>query len=265
MLIDLLLQAGLNSTEAEVYLTLYEHRRLTPTAISEITGIKRTTVYAAADELVKKAIVSIEHGKNKRFYTVDSTSSLLKYIELKEEDIRKKKNAIKKAITSLSEIPRSKAIPTPKVRIVTEANIEDFLYKQTAIWEKSMKDTKQTTWWGFQDTSLVEFPKYQKWILWYWKRAPKIFELKMFSNDADVEKNKSLKKIKRRQIRIWNDENPVTVTYWVLGDYVISIITNIKSHYLVQMHDPILAHNMRQLYKKVWYEHKDSKKYNKTT
>lgn len=255
MIKEYLQQAGLNKTEAEIYLTLYEHQRLSPSAITDITGIKRTTIYAAADELVKKGLANIAHGKNKRFYTVDSTDSLLKYIELQDKEIQIKKDAVKKAISEMNEIPRSRAIVTPKVRVITEHNLVDFLYKQTPVWEKSMSEMKETTWWGFQDTSFVEHEKYNEWIIWYWKRASKKIDLKLLSNDVDVEKEMKKKRILRRKIRFWKGQSIITGTQWILGDYIISVVTNIKSPYLIQTHDPIMAHNLRELYKHIWEMH----------
>ena len=252
MIKEHLIHAGLNSTEAEIYLTLYEYRRLSPASITQLTGIKRTTVYASADELVKKGLANIEHGKNRRFYVVDSSESLARYIALQEKNLQRKKEAVNDAIKELNEIPRSRAIPTPKVRIVTETNIESFLYTQTPLWEESMKKTKEEVWWGFQDTSFVENEDFRKWILWYWKRAPRKIKLKLFSNNAEIEKDKKLKRIKRRMIRFWDAHSPITGTQWILGDYIVSIVVNEKSSYLIQTYDSIMAHNLRELYKKLW-------------
>jgi sugar-specific transcriptional regulator TrmB len=252
MIKEYLQQTGLNKTEAEIYLTLYEHQRLSPASISDITGIKRTTIYAAADELVKKGLANMVHGKNKRFYSVDSTDTLLRYIEQQDKEIQDKKEAVRKAIDKMNDIPRSSAIVTPKVRVITEKNLEDFLYKQTPLWEKSMKETKEQTWWGFQDETFVGNQKYQDWIMWYWKRAPKKINLKLLSNNVDIEKEMKKKRIIRRKISFWKGQSPITGTQWILGDYIVSIVTNIKSPYLIQTHDPIMAHNMRELYKHIW-------------
>ena len=70
------------------------------------------------------------------------------------------------------------------------------------------------------------------------------------------------KRISRRKIRFWEGQSTITGTQWILGDYIISVVTNIKSPYLIQTHDPIMAHNLRELYKHIWevYEPKKSKK-----
>lgn len=257
MIKDDLQKAGLNGTEAEIYLTLYEYRRLSASALSRLSGIKRTTVYAAADELVKKGLANIEHGKNKRFYAVESSSSLLKYINKQEEKIIAQKKAVNSALKKMNNIPRSSPLLTPKIRVITDQNISDFLYRQSPVWEKSMKEIKQTTWWGFQDPSFVETEKLNEWILWYWKRAPKKIKLKLFSNDVEIENEMKKKRLTRRKIRFWTGDTSITGTQWILGDYIVSIVTSEKSNYLIQTHDPIMAHNMRELYKKLW---KDSER-----
>ena len=59
-------QIGLNSTEIDIYLALLEHGKITPANISRITGINRSTTYAAADELKKKGIIEEDlSGKTK--------------------------------------------------------------------------------------------------------------------------------------------------------------------------------------------------------
>ncbi len=258
-------KAGLNATEAEIYLTLYEYRRLSPVALSELTGIKRTTVYAAADELVKKGLVNLEHGKNKRFYIVDSTKNLERYIKKEEQKILSRKKAVEKAIQSLEKIPRALPVITPKIRVITHDNITDFLYKQTPVWEKNMKKVGTYTWWGFQDHAFVENESYREWIYWYWKRAQRKMNLKLFTNASSIEEDKKLKRIKRRVLREWTGELPITGTQWILGDYIISLVIDGKHNYLIQMHDAIMAHNLRELYKKLWEDVQRSNKNSQTS
>ena len=39
-----------------------------------------------------------------------------------------------------------------------------------------------------------------------------------------------------------------------MGGYITSIVTNKKPHYLVEIFDQTLAHNMREIYKGLWSE-----------
>ena len=60
------------------------------------------------------------------------------------------------------------------------------------------------------------------------------------------------RKYNRREIRIWKNEEPITATLWILGEYIISINTSEGKHYLIQTHDALLAHNLRQMYTQMW-------------
>jgi hypothetical protein len=41
-------------------------------------------------------------------------------------------------------------------------------------------------------------------------------------------------------------------TMWVMGDYVVTLATRIRPHSLVEIHDRMLAQNMRGIFKSLW-------------
>jgi hypothetical protein len=53
-------------------------------------------------------------------------------------------------------------------------------------------------------------------------------------------------------IRPWPGGMDLTSATWVNGDYIIMITTRQRPHYLVQIHDKTLAHNMREMFKNIW-------------
>jgi hypothetical protein len=93
--------------------------------------------------------------------------------------------------------------------------------------------------------------------VWFWKTAPKQIDLKLFSNKSEIETQMKEKKIIRRQIKFWKGENELTGTQWVVGDYIILIVTKERPYYLVEIKDAIMAHNMRELYKNTWESFKN--------
>ncbi len=50
----------------------------------------------------------------------------------------------------------------------------------------------------------------------------------------------------------WDKAGKFTATTWVCGDYLILVSTAQHPHYLVQINDKILAHNMREVFKGIW-------------
>ncbi|PCI27837.1 hypothetical protein COB55_04940 [Candidatus Wolfebacteria bacterium] len=246
-----LMKIGLKDTEVEVYLTLLEHGKLTASQISRFTNINRTTIYASADELKKKEIIEEDLSGVTKYYVALPPEKLRNYTEKQMRSIKKKERIINDLIPDLELIPRSKNFSVPKIQFIPSRDIEEFLYKKTPVWEKSMRDLKETTWWGFQDTNMVEIEKYKKWILWYWGQAKDDIDLKLFTNQADVEKEMAKENITNRKLKFWKGDQ-FSSTQWILGEYIVSIVTRGSEHYLVQIRDAILAESMRNMAKELW-------------
>jgi hypothetical protein len=165
-----------------------------------------------------------------------------------EKQLSEKRAIIKNAIEELQAITKSTQYTIPKIVFVAQDEVEAHLYKQTPIWDKSILKY-DATWWGFQDHSFVA--AYEKWIDWYWEKASHpTTKLKHLSNEP-AEKIKK-KKYSRRQINFWEESHNFTATTWILGDFVVMIVTNQRPHYLVEIHDSALAHNMREVFKGIW-------------
>ena len=52
--------------------------------------------------------------------------------------------------------------------------------------------------------------------------------------------------------RFWVGENDFTGTLWITGDYTTMIQTAERPFYVVEIHDAVLAHNMREVFKHLW-------------
>lgn len=246
-----LLKIGLNQTEIDIYLTLLEYSRLTPANLGKITNINRSTVYAACFELIKKGLIEEDLSGKTKSYMALSPQRLKDYLGKRLREIRADELVIERIIPDLEQIPKSGNYSIPKVQVVYGADVEDFLYKKTQVWEKSMRDCGETTWWGFQDHTLVEQDIYRKWVLWYWKQAREDIDLRLFTNKSDIEEKMKDKNISRRQLKFWTG-NSFTSTQWILGEYIVSVMTRDKNHYLVQIRDRVLADSMRNLAKNMW-------------
>ncbi len=165
-----------------------------------------------------------------------------------EKQLSEKRAIIKNAIEELQAITKATQYTIPKIVFVAQDEVENHLYKQTPIWDKSILKY-DGVWWGFQDHTFVEH--YEKWIDWYWEKGEnKNTSLKLISNEAAEQIKK--KKFPRRQIRFWEQSHNFTATTWTLGDFVVMIVTNQRPHYLVEVHDAALAHNMREVFKGIW-------------
>jgi sugar-specific transcriptional regulator TrmB len=252
MIDESLKKLGFSDKEIQVYLAVLENGKISPAAIAKITKIKRPTVYAVGKELLKKGVITEDMKGPGGYFVALPPESLDGTIQKEERAIAEKKKITKELVGELSSIPRAKAYSVPKMRFIDEHNVRDFLYKQTPVWEESMSLSKNLTWWGFQDHTFVENKDFTEWISWYWGRASKEYDLKLISNDSKAEKDMQTKKLERRAIKFWNKDFNFTGTTWILGDYVIFIMSRQHPHYIVEIHDAVYAENMRQIFKNLW-------------
>jgi len=249
---DSLREIGLNDKEIKVYITLLKNGRMTPATLAKLCKISRPTIYNVAKSLLTKGIIAEDLGGKTLYLTPLPLESLKQIIEKPRRELEEKEEVIKKLIGELSFATAKKNYPVPKIRFVEEDNLEDFLYENTQKWNKELLKV-DAIWWGFQDHSLVEH--YEKWILWFWKQKEYQVErvkTRLLSNSSSIEE-KMGKKLPRtkRDIRFLDGMN-FTSSVWVTGDYLIMIVTQQHPFYLVEIHDAVLAHNMREVFKKLW-------------
>jgi predicted transcriptional regulator len=250
MINDFLKQLGFGEKEAAVYLAVLEQGKTTPANIARLTGINRTTVYALAKELIRKRVITEDLAGSQHYLVALPPSDLKGIIQKEERDLENKKMLVEQAIKELQASMKDTKYSIPKINFIYEEDIENFLYKQAPVWNDSILKT-DGIWWGFQDPGFVEH--YQTWIDWYWKEAaPKKLVLRLLTNQSETETQMAERGYERRLMKFWSGGDKLTGTVWVNGNYLIMIVTNRRPHYLVQIYDATLAHNMREIFKSLW-------------
>lgn len=251
MIQQLLKQIGFSEKETEVYLAVLGQGKITPADIAKITNINRATVYSIAKELIKRGVVAEDLGGKTRYLVALPPQDLDQLAKREEKKLEQKKEIINKAIKELSKTAQNRRYSIPKIVFISEEDLENYLYKQSPVWNESiLKKDPAKTWWGFQDHSFVVH--YEKWIDWYWQEAPAQISLQLLSNKSEIEKTMQAKKYARRKIKFWGQSKNFTATTWICGDYAVMIVTNQRPHYLVEIHDEVLAHNLREVFKGIW-------------
>lgn len=254
MINELLKKLGFSEKEIQVYLVVLENGKIAPARVATLTNIKRSTVYAVAKELLKRGVITEDVDGSGGYLVALPPENLNSALKVEEQAILEKKKIISEAVSELLTIPQSKSYSVPKMRFIDEYNIKDFLYRQTPVWEGSMVRIGERTWWGYQDHTFVEDKDCGEWIDWYWTRAPEVIDLKLISNDSQIEEIMKVKNYVRREIKFWKKDFKFTATNWILGDYVIFVMTKQRPHYLVEIHDAVYAENMRQMFRNLWNE-----------
>lgn len=250
MIEKLLKELGFGEKEIDVYLTVLEQGKITPANVSNITNIKRPTVYSIAKELIDKGVLVEDVGSTKGYLVALPPEDLKNIIKREERELQNKKGLIEQTIKELQNFTKDTKYSIPKIKFIYKEDLEDFLYKQAPEWNRSIMET-DGVWWGYQDPSFVK--DYQKWIDWFWKDcASEKLVLKLLTNESKVEKEMAKRGYDRRLVKFWNNGKNFTATTWVNGDYLILVVTNQKPYYLVQIHDATLAHNMREMFRGIW-------------
>ncbi len=239
---------GFSDKESEVYLALLQHGTMTPAEIAKLTRISRPTVYSVSKELVKKGVILEDLGGSSRSLIAKQPEDLAILVNREQKALDLKKATVNQAIGELQKIAQSSKYSIPKIAFIPEEDIENYLYKQTPTWNASMKEA-QVSCWGFQDPGLVEH--YQAWIDWCPQQqdAPLV---NLLSNESDIEQTIQTRGYTNRHIRFWSGASSFTATTWVMGNYIAMINTKHHPFSLIEIHDAMMAENLRQLFSGIW-------------
>lgn len=250
MLRTILRDIGLSEKESVIYLTVMEQGKITPADLARLTGINRTTVYAVAKELQKKGMISEEHGTT-TYLVANPPDELHTLLTREREQLRRKEHLVKSAITELEPLMKGMRYAVPRLTFVDESQLTAHLYAQTEKWAHSTMQY-DGIWYGFQDHSFLEPVIYNEWIDWTWKQScMKDMHVRLLTNLADVELSVQRRGYERRHMKFWKD-GELTSTLWINGDYLVMIVSRTHPHYLVEIEDRLLAHNMREMFKRLW-------------
>ncbi len=246
---------GFGDKEAAVYLAVLGRGKTTPARVATDTSINRATVYATAKTLIEKGVLSEDLAGPTKYLVAEPIEAIVRMVEREKQELNKRLEVAKQVQSELLELGGAKQFSIPKIKFIEERNIEEYLYKQSPIWTADILRNK-TYYYGFQDHTFVEH--YKEWIDWYWTHMDERAELRLLTNESDVEKRMEGRH-ERRVIKFWpqnksSDKAKETFdsTIWIMGDYIAMIVTREKPRYLVEIHDAVMARNLRQLFEGIW-------------
>lgn len=250
MLLEHLSRLGFTEKETAIYLALLQHGKTSPTELSKITRISRPTVYSVAKELVKKGVLVEDLGSPTLLLIAKNPEDFMTVINREQKKLDEKKRIVEETISELKKIAHHEKYSVPKIVFIPEEEFQNYLLKQTPLWNESIL-SRDNIFWGFQDHTLVEH--YKDYIDWYWqKSAPPKLLLHLLSNESRIEELMKHNPYPRRNIRFWKPDNEFSASTWVCGDYVVMLYTKSRPHYLVEIHDRVFAENLRLIFKGIW-------------
>jgi sugar-specific transcriptional regulator TrmB len=250
MILDLFKKLNFSDKEIEVYLSILKNGKISPNDLSKLTKINRTTVYSVVNELIKKGIVTQDFSQSRTYINALPPEDLTIIIKKEEKELEKKKGIVSDLVRELKNITSNVKYSIPKIRFIGEEEFEDYLYKQTPKWNESMLKTEPLLI-GFQDHTFVE--SYQKWIDWYWTQDTSArIKLQLLTNESKIEKRIEKFNYKSRLIKFYKKGYNFSASTWVLGDYLVLLVTNQRPHYAIEILNPVLAENQREVFKGLW-------------
>ena len=242
-------ELGFSNNEIKTYIYLAECGGANAHNIAKRIKVPRTTTYSVVASLIEKGIISQEQKKGTTYFIPNKPQAILRLIKKKQEEIKKKEKVAIELIDLVTPYFNTKHHSIPKMQFFEgRENVENMLYDHSEIWIDSIAKY-DSTWWGFQDVEFVN--EYKKWLEYYWDLKKDSEQIKIISNQATIEKDLE-GKIKGRHIKQLPKDFNFSSTLWVLGDYVVLIMTKSDPHYAFQIKDPLFAANLRFVYQMLW-------------
>ncbi len=239
---------GFSAKEIQVYLAVIKLGKATPAQIARVTKIGRPTVYNLGKSLVSKGVIAEDVADKILHFVALPPEGLRATVERSKVELARREGMVDSVIEQVALIGSGKTYPVPKLRFVEESELGDYLFQNAMKWNKSVLG-KDGVWYGFQDHSFVE--NYEDWIDWTVKKFKGTkYSVKLFSNTSKIEERLE-GKLPERSIKFLQDSR-FTATTWVVGDYLVMISTANKPFYLVEIHDALMAENMREVFKNMW-------------
>jgi predicted transcriptional regulator len=249
----LLAHLGLNDSELAVYQAVLSAGAIEPADLAKAAKVKRTTAYSIARALTEKGLLSEDATRRPRIFAPATAEHVVSLIDKERKLLDAKEDSLRKIAAELSKLSAKTVYPVPTVRFVEEEKIESFLRKQSPEWDKSLLEV-DPTWWGFLDHTFLDF--HSGWLDWYWSRVDATIQVKLITNRAEVEVEVKDRLAEvagvRRQTKYWGEVTNFLTSSWIVGDYLLMLNTRTKPFYLVEIHDKLMAHDQREVFKNLW-------------
>jgi len=242
-------QLGFTDNEVSLYLALAELGKASANLLSKRVQIPRTTAYSVLDSLVKKGVVSMEQRGATNFYSANNPDAILRLVRIEKEEVLSREALAEELVEQIRPYFKSQNFSVPKLQFFEgRANVESMLYDQLFEWQRSIKEY-DSTWWGYQDHTFVE--QYMEWLQFHWKHKFKDERIHLISNKAAIEQ-KLRKQIRNRVIHPVPEAFHLASSIWVVGDYIVLLMTRQKPHYAFQMRDAVFGASLRSVFQLLW-------------
>ena len=253
MIESLFATLGISKTEATLYLALADAGKAPASVLARNLGLPRSTVYTGLESLVKRGLVIKEELAEAALYSANSVASVKEMVEQEKlqlnQSIATKEAAANELLPLLEVHFKGRNYSIPQLEFFEgRSGIERMLNQYESIWQESIAKY-DFTWWGYQDHQFVE--TYRKWLDRYWAMMKEGEKICLLSNASKTEA-KLRSAMPNRTVKIPAADTEFSSTIWVLGDYVVTIMTRQQPHYAFQLKDAVFAANQRMVFQMLW-------------
>lgn len=251
LLTRLLHEIGFTDKEVLVYLTLSEHGSLTVPSLVRLTGLRRTTIYSVTDQLIEKGVIVEDAIKHRSGFIALPPENLHKIADRYEADLRQLRGKAERLIIELNKVNVKSAYPVPNIILIQEDQIAEHMTEQASRLAEDALRFGNGTVWGFTDQTYLDR---------YWEHVPKFLnhpkikqlKLRLIGERGLAEDKMANNAFTHREIKFWQANPDFTCSMWVYGTFVIMVITRQRPYYLIEIHDEVLANNLRLVFQNLW-------------
>jgi hypothetical protein len=244
---------GLSSNESQTYLALAALGKASASLLAKKQQVPRSTMYTLLDALLKRGVIAVEHTAETSYYTIREPDALMRMVEeeRRRDELRytARMQAAQELVPLLGSYLKRENYSVPKLQFFEgTAHVRSMLYQYAPLWQQSIA-TQDYTWWGYQDTHFVD--TYPEWLQSYWASMHSNEKIHLLSNRSDTERRLK-NRVSRRTIKVLPKQFQFSSTIWVLGEYVVTIMTRQEPHYAFQLQDAVFAANQRLTFQLLW-------------
>ena len=247
-----LVALGLSPREASLYLSLAESGKTTAHALSRRVNLPRASVYFLLESLAERGLVTGEKKRGTSFFSANPPSSLVKMLEREKDAVASKLSSAQGLIEQLLPFFRSRNYSVPRLQFFEGKDaVMRMLYDFEDEWHASIL-AADCTWWGFEDPSLFE--QYESWYRHMWDKFEKVRKEKMKVRvfiDVPVASDLQ-KRFPNTILRPLPLHPQFTATVFLMGEFLLLLMSRQKPHYAFQIRDAVLAENLRVVFRLLW-------------
>ncbi len=247
-------ELGLTAREVTVYLSLAESGKTTAHSLSKRVDMPRASVYFLLEALEKRGLVTSRKQSGTSFFAANPPGFLVKMLEREKDLLNTKISKAKDTAERLAPLFMSRNFSVPKLLFFEGKDaVRRMLYEFEDEWHKSILET-DCTWWGFEDPFL--FQHYETWYRHIWEKFKKEREekikVRVFVDSPEASDLK--KRFPGTTLKPLQSHPQFTGTLFLMGEYLLMLVSQQKPHYAFQIKDQVLAANLRVIFTLMWQD-----------